>query len=107
MSDNQKVSGLIALYLLMVSTILVGILLTMPQVPYMIAIAASVIASLLICGFAISMAGQPGGTAAQTFFAKSVTANSRAVIVISTSQDLAEVMYRLKAAGLQPMVATV
>ena len=104
--SNQKLIGLIALYLLMVGIIMAGIILVLPAVPFEIAVGAAVIASTLICGMAIDFAGQSGGLTAQNFFAASVARKSRAVIVLTNPADLKEVLFQLNLAGLQPSVVT-
>ena len=104
--SNQKLIGLIALYLLMVGIILAGIIIVLPDAPFEIAVGAAVIASTLICGMAVNFAGQSGGLTAQNFFAASVARNSRAVIVLTNPADLKEVLFQLNLAGLQPSVVT-
>lgn len=104
--NNQKLTGLIALYLLMVGIILAGIILVLPDAPFEVAVGAAVIASTLICGMAINFAGQSGGLTTHGFLAASVVGSSRAVIVLTNPADLKEVLFQLNLAGLQPSVVT-
>lgn len=98
--NNQKLTGLIALYLLMAGIILAGIILVLPDAPFEIAVGAAVIVSTLICGMAINFAGQ------SDFFVTSGGANSRAVIVVCSPEELWETVRRLHSKGLQPSVVT-
>ena len=98
--SNQKLAGIRALYLLMVGIIMVGIIIVLPDAPFEIAVGAAVIASTLICGMAINFAGQ------SDFFAQSGGANSRAVIVVCSPEELWETVRRLHSKGLQPSVVT-
>ena len=98
--SNQKLAGLSALYLLMVGIILAGIILVLPDAPFKVAVGVAVIASTLICGMAVNFAGQ------SDFFVTSGGANSRAVIVVCSPEELWQTIRRLHSQGLQPVMVT-